>query len=318
MKNSLAALLGMLCICGLCGCSTSSTNNAGKLLDLSDPQIRQRVEAKKDKPDLELLSKISLPNSATKQQVRDYINAIALASRNQLGYPITDPQVAMLVEVGHNNIDELVLAMRGSDYSQMYLVAAIKTLAKNEDKEKLILALIERPGLVVVITEKGWASDAQSVLIKKLHENLGYLPYEWIAAVASLQNPSTYNDLLNYFMNGSNRRLTFKYISRLPGIDLTQATPIAWEKSRNDKYEMADLTEAALSTGYLPALDFVFETLDNNNNMQPSQYSARALIFQFTSIQGSNEELKKWYATNRTSLSFNAGLKRFVVNKKQL
>jgi len=280
---------------------------------LSDPNIRTRIEAKKDKPDLELLSKISLPNNATKRQVRDYLNAIALASKNQLGYPITDPQVAMLVEVGHGNIDELVLAMRGSDYTQMYLVAAIKTLAKDEDKEKLISALNERPGLVEVITAKGWASDAQSVLIKKLHENPNYLPYEWIAAVASLQNPSTYDDLISYFMNGSNRRLTYKYIARLPGIDLTRAAPIAWERARGDKYEVVELTEAALSAGYLPALDFVFETLANNNNMHPSQYSARSLLFQFTSIQGTNEELKKWYEANRTSLSFDAKSKRFIV-----
>ena len=151
--------------------------------------------------------------------------------------------------------------------------------------------------------------------MKKLHENTNYLPYEWIAAVASLKEPSTYDDLINYFKSGTNKRLTYKFIARLPGIDLTQAAPIAWEKARGDKYEIVDLTEAALSVGYLPALDFVVETLDNNNGLQPSQYSPRALLFQFTAIQGSNEELKKWYEANRTSLRFDTGLKRFVVSK---
>jgi hypothetical protein len=307
----------MLSICALCSCSTSSTCKSEKLLDLSDPQIRQRVEEKKDKPDLELLSKILLPNNPTEHQVRDYINAISLASRNQQNYQASDPQVAMLLEVGHKNIDELLLAARGTDFSQTYIIAAIKALAKNEDKEKIIAALEERPKLVEVITAKGWAHDAQGILIKKLHDNPNYLPYEWIAAIASLQNPATYDDLTNYFMNGSNRRSTYKYIARLPGIDLTQAAPIAWERARGDKYEVVDLTEAALSAGYLPALDFVFETLDNNNNLRPSQYSPRALIFQFTAIQGSNEELKKWYETNRAGLHFDAGLKRFAVEKKQ-
>jgi hypothetical protein len=318
MKKNTTVFLVMLSICAFYGCSMSSVGNPGKLLDLSDPQVRRRVEAKKDKPDLELLSKITLPKSASKQQVREYINAIALASRNQQNYQVSDPQTAMLVEVGYDNIDDLVFAIQGSDYTQMYLVAAIKTLARNEDREKIIAALDGRQRLVEVITAKGWAADAQGVLIKKLHENPGYLPYEWIAAVASLQTPSTYDDLINYFMNGSNRRMTYKYISRLPGIDLTQAAPVAWERSRNDKYEMADLTEAALSAGYQPALDFVFETLDANNGMQPSQYSGRALIFQFTAIQGSNGELKKWYEANRKNLSFDPKLKRFSVNKKQL
>ena len=93
MKN-IAALLVMLNICALCSCSASSTCNAGKLPDLSDPQIRQRIEAKKDKPDLELLSKITLPKDPTGQQARDYINAVLLASRNQQNYQASDPQVA--------------------------------------------------------------------------------------------------------------------------------------------------------------------------------------------------------------------------------
>lgn len=313
MRNIVAVLGVILVACALC--STSTVCNAGGLLDLSDPQVRQRVEAKKDKPDLELLSKITLPKKPTKQQVRDYITAITLASRNQQNYQVSDPQVSMLFEVGHKNIDELLLATRGTDFSQLYTIAAIKALAKNDDKAKIIAALDEHPRLVEVITAKGWAKDARPVLVKRLRENSNYLPYEWIAAVASLKDPSTYDDLISYFKNGTNKRLTYKYIARLPGIDLTQAAPIAWEKARGDKYEIVDLTEAALSVGYLPALDFVVETLDNNYNLQPSQYSPRALMFQFTAIQGSNEELKKWYETNRTSLRFDAGLKRFVVSK---
>jgi hypothetical protein len=264
---------------------------------------------------MDLLAKITLPKQPTKQQVRDYINSISLASRNQQNYQPSDCQVSMLARVGRKNIDELLLATRGTDFSQTYIITAIKMLATNEDKAKIISALEDRPRLVEVITAKGWSKDARHVLIKKLNENPAYLPYEWISATASLKDPATYNDLLNYFMNGSNKRLTYKFIGRLPGIDLTQAAPIAWEKSKNDKYEMPDLTEAALSVGYLPALDFVIETLDNNNNLPPSQYSARALMFQFTAVQGNNEELKKWYETNRKGLTFDAELKRFVVSK---
>jgi hypothetical protein len=313
MKKIIAMLSVMLIVAVLF--SSPAPCDAGGLLDLSDPQVRQRVDAKKDKPDMELLSKITLREKPTKQQVRDYIDAIALASRNQQNYQASDPQVSLLIEVGHKNIDELLLATRGNDFSQTYIIAAIKALVRNEDKATIIAALSEHPRLVEVITAKGWAKDARHVLARKLHESPNYLPPEWIAAVASLHDPSTYNDLINYFINGMNRRLTYKYIARLPGIDLTQAAPIAWEKARNDKYEIVDITEAALSVGYLPALDFVVETLDTNNGLQPSQYSPRALMFQFTAIQGSNEELKKWYEANRKSLTFDTRLKRFVVKK---
>jgi hypothetical protein len=318
MKKLTPIPFALVLTCALYSCCTPTATNTWKPLDLSDPKITERIEAKKDKPDTELLSKITLPPKATKRQVRDYISAVLLATKHQFQYNMSsDPQVAMLIDVGHENIDELVLAVRGSDYGLRYLAAAIKALATNEDKERLISALYDRPELVEVIMAKGWTHDAEGILIKKLHENMGYLPSEWIAAVASLQNPSTYDDLASYFADGQNRRLTYKYISKLPGIDLTTAAPIAWEKSKGSKYELAEMTEAALSVGYMPALDFVFETLDNNNNMQPYQYSGRALIFQFTSVQGTNEDLKKWYAENRINLRFDTGMKKFIVNNKQ-
>lgn len=299
----------------LLAASTLTSCTARPALDFSDPEVRQRVEAKRDRSDMDLLSKITLPNNPTPQQVREYINAILYVSRSQQVHLPSDPQVFMLVQVGHEYLDELLLVTATYDRGLVYTVAAIKALAKEEDKEKIIKALDQHPPLVTVVAAKGWVGDARDVLVKKLNENPNYLPHEWIAAVASLQDPATYDGLLAYFANGSNRHLTYKYIAGLPGIDLTKAAPVAWEKTRPDKYEIAYITEAALSVGYLPALDFVVETLDNNNNLPPSQYSPRALMFQFTGIQGSNEELKKWYDANRKRLRFDAGVKRFVVGE---
>lgn len=308
MKRRVAFMVAIAMIgTALCGC------NRGSTLDFSDPQIVQRVEAKKEKPDLELLAKIALPKNPTKQQARDYINAIVLVSKNQQNYQAADPQVTMLAAVGHDHIDELILAMRGNDYTQTHTITAIKMLVSDGDKAMIINSLYDHPKLVEVVMARGWVADAQEVLIRKLRESPGYLPTEWIAAVASLNNPSTYGDLTNFFMNGSNKRITYRFISRLPGIDLTQAAPIAWEKTRKDNYEIGGVTEAALSVGYLPALDFVVESLDAVQ--QAYEYNPRALMYQYTAQQGTNEELKKWHAANRSNLAFDAQLKRFVVVK---
>jgi len=309
-KNNSLALHGILIAATLVlpACDKRAT------LDFSDPQVKQRIEAKRDRTDMELLAKITLPQKPTKQQVRAYINAILYVSRSQQIHLASDPQVLMLVQIGHENLDELLTITSAYESTMAYTVAAISALAIEEDKEKIIKALDRHPPLVEVVMAKGWVQDARVVLIRRLKENPSYLPYQWIAAVASLQDPSTYDALAMFLANGSNRRITYKCIASLPGIDLTKAAPIAWEKSKGDRYEVAELTEAALSVGYLPALDFVVETLENNNNLPPQQYSPRALMFQFTGIQGNNVEMKTWYDANRKKLIFDSNTKRFIAH----
>ena len=280
-------------------------------LDLSDPAVRQSFETKRDRPDPALLAKITLPMYPSKREVREYIDAIVYVSKNQNSYLDYDPQVAMLMEVGHGNIDELIRVTR--DYDR-YVVEAIKALATAADKERIFEALEQHPALIDVVSAKGWVKEARETLIRKMRGNPENVPPGWIAAVASLEDPTTYDDLLNYLINGTNKHWTYRNISRLPGIDLSQAAPIAWEKTMNDKYERSYLTEGALSAGYLPALDFVVESLDNNT-LASYRFSPRALFFQFTGVQGSNEELKKWHQENRGSLGFDAQTKRFVVKK---
>ncbi len=68
-------------------------------------------------PDLEALGKIKLPENPTKDQVRDYVAKIIAASRDQNTFSDSDPQVAMLQQVGPDNLDVLLDAYgrRGRD-----------------------------------------------------------------------------------------------------------------------------------------------------------------------------------------------------------
>jgi len=217
----------------------------------------------------------------------------------------------MLMAVGHENIDVLIQATAGYDF---YIVEAIKALATDSDKDKILTSLNGHTALVNVVVDKGWVKDAEATLVNRLRTNPEYVPPAWIEAVASLQDPTTYDDLLNYLMNGSNAYLTYRSISRLPGIDLSTAVPVAWEKTQGNDYDRVQLTEGALAAGYLPALDFVVGNLDTGKVGQ-YQLNARALFFQFTGVQGSNEELKQWYKDNRKTLQFDEKTRKFVPKK---
>lgn len=78
-------IIGIICCLALTACAVRHP------LDLSDPAVRQSFEAKRDRPDLALLSKITLPIYPTKRVVREYIDAILYVSRNQTSYLDYDP-----------------------------------------------------------------------------------------------------------------------------------------------------------------------------------------------------------------------------------
>ena len=59
------------------------------------------------KADPEALSKITLPANPTKEQAREYVRKIMVASQNQNSFSSDDPQVSMLEQVGPDNLVQL-------------------------------------------------------------------------------------------------------------------------------------------------------------------------------------------------------------------
>jgi hypothetical protein len=87
----------------------------------------------------------------------------------------------MLMAVSHENIDVLIKATSGYDFS---IMEAIKALATDSDKEKIMTSLNSHPALVNVVTDRGWVNEARATLVIRLRTNPQYLPPEWIEAVA--------------------------------------------------------------------------------------------------------------------------------------
>ena len=84
-----------------------------------------------------------------------------------------------------------------------------------------------------MIQKKDWEEDAREVLIEGLEEESNYLPTEWIKAVASLNDPETYEALQDYLIYGSNRNWTYEAIKYLPEFNLAEAVSLAWEEVTN-------------------------------------------------------------------------------------
>lgn len=262
----------------------------------------------KEGPDEEALSKITLPENPTKQQVRSYVQAILTVSSGQRRYSTKDPQVAMLEKVGSENLEILIEADR---IHGCYIQAAIKHLAGPEHKDLILKHLNRHHGLVEIVLEKGWVSEARGTLIEKLKTGR-YLPIAWIKVVATFKDPTTYDDLKDYLINGNNRNSTYNAIKNLPGIDLADAVEKAWKRVKyKSDYELFSMVPAALDYGYLDALEMAVESLGTDESSCYNFREVRKTLKKHVDIIGTDKDIVEWYKKNKGSISFNPETRMF-------
>jgi hypothetical protein len=268
------------------------------------------------KLDMEALDNITLPDNPLKKDILKYFREIARATQNQRSFSESDPQVYMLLEVGHENLEYLV-SYNADHMVDMYFTAAIKELAEEEDKELILSYLPRKRDLVKVITAKRWEEDAKQILISELAELPQYLPTEWVSAVASFDDPCTYDSLKNYLTYGSNRSWTFKAIKNSTSMeDLEDTVGEAWEnaKKAHSEWDKNSFAPIAASYGHVDALEVIINSLDSPAN-GPSVYQPRKQIFQYTEVRGTNDEIRKWFKKNKSKLVFDAEAEKFVVRQ---
>jgi outer membrane murein-binding lipoprotein Lpp len=267
-------------------------------------------------PDLEALGAIKLPPNPTKEQVRDYVNRILVASKLQNVFSSDDPQSAMLMQVGPENLDVLLEASPVEPFGDTYTTTAIAALAREEDKKRILDALPYNHGLANVVLAKGWEQDARDILVAELESGARYLPIEWIEAVVRLRDPKTYDALKGFLISGSNRSSTYGAIKRLPDIDLTDAVAQAWRNSQlQDRWETASMACIALEFGHKDALEHIINSLDVPDGSADAVYGGRGAVLRYTEARGTTEQIRRWYEANRDNLVWDSTAKKFRVQE---
>lgn len=319
MNSVIRYFLILLFLAVSSGCAVESTvkkpsERAVFLLGDNFDEITQHAERKKSVPDMDMLLRVSLPDNPSKQEVVNYVNLIFTLSRNQRTYLSSDPQVGMLAQIGHEHLDVLLNASKPGVQWSKYGIEAITILANESDKQLIIDNVQRNYELSKVVYAKKWCADAKEVLHQLVKRSTGYLPTEALMCLAQAEDPKTYPALISFLVNGWNSHSTYNAIKTLPGIDLREALPRAWEKSRPNRYQIGYLTPDALELGYLPAFHFLFETIDNNYGVPETIYNSYALIKRFTDLPGytTKKGLKEWYAAHKNQIYFDSGSGYFV------
>jgi hypothetical protein len=269
-------------------------------------------------PDIRRLAEIKLPDLADKDQVKKYILDILEASKGQNSWSDRDPQVAMLTELGSENVPALIEALSlTGDMASYHVKNAINTLADENSKPLVLAALSIHHDLVEAVVQRGWEQEAKSTLLAELESPGQHLPTEWITAIVNLNDPATFPLLRDYFINGPNRYWTYKEIKDLPIEDMPGAMAEAWERSKfDDDCNRQYMAVAALSFGHVDALGALIDILTSGepDNRWMSR-EIRPAVLQVIDFRGTNAELAKWFAEHRDHLRFDAETKKFVVDE---
>ena len=269
------------------------------------------------------IAKIEFPRDPSTDNLKNYINEIIVASRGQRSYSPMDPQVTMLARVGADNLPLLIEALpEGLNSSGGYhLESAIKVLAEGRHKDLILKELPIRPRLVSVVIEKGWEEDAKEILVRELKGSEGNrLPIEWFRAVASFQDPSTYDALTNYFAKSMSASYLYQYIQRLPGIQLDGPVAAAWAltkstNSNSNSYFTGSMAVVAIGYGHQDAAEALIDLLKNPPARLSSSVNPRLALLMHLDTTGSNEEIIAWYEANKENLVFDRERKKFKLKK---
>ncbi len=274
------------------------------------------------------LKGLQLPENPSRSEVWKYILRIVGGQRRN-AFSENDPEVSLLSKVGPANGDLLFMALYNQPNNQYDLIYAINKLdlSATPCKGMLLRMLPSHEQLIGAVIRNHWEADARGILIEKLKqadESGNYLQDKWVRALASLHDPATYPLLLGYTKNQLKRNnygSPIDEIRDLPGHLIATMVGEIWQEYRGKKNE-GDFIVTAASWGVTDALDRAAEILNTPSNGSKEQQKLRNRskeAFRNTTACPDHlldTELAAWYTNNKSSLTFDPHLGRFLFHAR--
>jgi hypothetical protein len=293
-------------------------------LDATSLAITRTVEkAKEDKrpfnmaaQELEKLSSLQLSESATSEDVKQYIISIYEMSCTKNGWSDNIPEIAKLSKIDSKFIPILLdFYQVGNSHRFAYaLSAAIKSIIKDNQRNLLIGRLDACKELIGIVMAKGWVEDAKNILFKSIRHRDAYYPIEWVNAAAKVADSSIYADLKFYLLNGVNKYWTFEAIDNLPKIDLTREVDSLWNNKDKlglfGKFEMVDLAKMAIIYGHQDALELLIRKL---HAPEEESWGIEGVLRNYIAIPGDEDNIAKWYRKNKSNLKYDRASQKWLL-----
>lgn len=283
-------------------------------------KARARV---KNLAELKALAGIALPANPTKEQVRRYIREIGRNATANVGARRRDLGARMVARVGPENVDVLLQMFKGqvpASYRMDYYIGQSLAAHVREEHKDMVLRWLElQDDLISIVLANGWVQDAKPALVKRLAEQPQWLSVKWVAAVAQLEDPATYDDLIWYLVHGSNESWTYRAIRELPGIELKDPVTELWNQSKSwagrRQSQRHGVAGMAIEHGIVEALGFALDQLAGSSLSRYAKQSLTSVVRRCTGMHGTIEEIRAWYEQNKDNLEFDEKARVFRVAK---
>ncbi len=269
------------------------------------------------------LARITLPDNASETETREYVRAIANASKGQRSTSNNDRQIVMLQE-----IDPRYLYMMFEELpaNSIYLPFAAMPLVGEANKAWVIEHLNDYPWLVETVWKKNWMVDARDQLLSglgvedKQQASYGHWmsrswnqPDPWLLCVASLNDPATRDALVDHFVHRGKRLQNYRVIRELDWIDLDDVMEQTWAVVKNgDLQEMLRIVPLAIAHGQVDALRAgILDVLNGPYKKEYQVKSIRNAVWRYTGRDERDEALADWFSMHADSLRFDRDARLF-------
>lgn len=296
------------------------TESFFRMVKINPFQLRYDIPAQLGRPSdvaVTALEEIRLPINPTKEQVRQYVDAVVALSRKQKTSGYEDPQVEMLLKVGSQHLDVLMdAAPAPRSPKDLHLWKAMRHLVENDPQphylSDLLARLESKPDLAELLLKKEWIASARPVLLKGLRDQRNDLPASWIEALLSLEEPEIQNDVIAYYERKPWEPGLYEQIQDLPKVDLPKLVERAWLNTKGRSIrDQSFVIHRACELGILDALDTGASWLRNPSSDYQKRVG-RAVLKRFTPAEGEDTELVAWYEAHAGKLRFDEERKIFV------
>jgi hypothetical protein len=276
---------------------------------IADEQARRRG------PDTDALAALHLPHGATAAQARRYLRQIARISDHQHRVSPSDPQYAMLDALAGSHMPLVIEAM-GDPRLSFWAERVVDQRIDASHRELVLGSLLDQPGLIGVVDDRGWALDALPTLVRGLEQGVPGVGRRWFAVLAELQDPVSYPALRLHLLRVGGDRRYHQLLADLPGIDLRPTLLAAWHQPQTQDVprRRLALAELLLDTGDPTALQHLASLLPAD----PSGYDMQdtrllQLLQRRLPVSVRPEGVRDWIDAHADRLRFDDQLERFFV-----
>lgn len=262
------------------------------------------------------LNEIKFPENITTESIEKYVFSILEASKTQGSWSPKDPQVDLLSKIGEEYIEILFkYAVHSETWLRFYSLNAINVMATEKSRKYFPMYLKKSPRLIITINKNGWQNDVRMILLEGIKNNWKNLPYEWIEAIASFKDPSTYDDLATYYIESEYKYSIYERLKNLPDFPLKESTIKAWENAKySDSWQSRMLSIIAVQYGQLDALEYIVNLLKKSSKKALFQKHIVAFINATNAKVKTKQEVITWYDLHKGQLSFSKKSMRFETN----